>query len=279
MRRRRGLSVIELLVGIVIIAIATGAVARAFSASLDYQNQADRARDRIDARNRFEDRMAELLSGATLTGANTFMISPVSQGAGAQSSSSAPPAPPSEPAPQSILADGSASLTFTSMSDAAPVRYLTSTEPDFSSLNQTFGPQAGVEEVAFSMVPVGNAGLKQGLFLRRQRPADTDPTQGGTETDMNPEVADIRFEFYDGTDWQTTWDSTSDQKGKLPTAIRVTYLLRGDKQPSSFIVRMMAGSPPAAPGSTQQSPGTNNGPTSGAPPSGSPTGTAGGGIP
>jgi type II secretory pathway pseudopilin PulG len=258
MRRFRGMSAVEMMVGIAIIAVATGAVARAFSSGLDYQNLSEKARDRTDARIRFEDRMTRLIRGATLTGANTYLISPVE-------SSDAGVTPPST---QTILAAGSASLMLTSLFDAPTVRYLTSTESDFQILNQTFGPQTGVAEIAFSTIPVGDAGIKQGLFMREQKPSDTDPKQGGTEFDFNPDVLDIRFEFYDGTQWQTAWDTTTDaQKGKLPTAVRVTYVLRGDQQPYSFLVRLMIASPPA-PANPSNSSTTAGAPSSGAPSNG-----------
>jgi type II secretory pathway pseudopilin PulG len=222
------MSSIELLVAITILVIATGAVARAYSASLDYQNHSEKTRERLNAQYRFEDRLTQLISGATLKGANGCFISPVTKSdAGVE-----------QHAATSILAPGSASLVVTSLFDPTPVRYLTSSDNDFQHLNQTYGPMVGTSEVALSLVPVGDAGSKQGLFLRVQRPADSDPKQGGTESDLNPDVEDIRFEFYDGTTWQTTWDSTDTQKGQLPLAVRVTYLLRGDQQPKSFLIRL-----------------------------------------
>ncbi len=227
MRRIRGMSAVELLVAITIVVIATGAVARAFSAGLDYQSRSEKSRDRIDARVRFEDRITRLIGGATLQGANTYFISPISTSdAGVE-----------QHIADSVLATGSASLMLTSLFDATPVHYLTSTDNDFEHLNQTFGPQVGPAEVAFSLIPVGDAGNKKGLFLREQRPCDSDPKQGGAESDLNPEVQDIRFEFYNGAEWQTSWDSTGNEKGKLPSGIRVTYILRGDHQPNSFVVR------------------------------------------
>jgi len=38
-----------------------------------------------------------------------------------------------------------------------------------------------------------------------------------------PEVASIEFQYYDGTEWLTEWDS--DEMGGLPTAVRITVLL------------------------------------------------------
>ena len=38
-----------------------------------------------------------------------------------------------------------------------------------------------------------------------------------------PEVASIEFQYYDGTEWLTEWDS--DEMGCLPTAVRITLLL------------------------------------------------------
>ena len=36
-------------------------------------------------------------------------------------------------------------------------------------------------------------------------------------------VDTLSFEFYDGTDWQTTWDTTTMTTRRLPSAVRVTY--------------------------------------------------------
>jgi hypothetical protein len=118
------------------------------------------------------------------------------------------------------------------------LRYLSNQDQTFEQLNMSFGPIVANSEVSFSMIPVGDAGPKNGLFLREQRPADGDPKQGGIESVMNPLVRDIRFEFFDGTNWQTAWDTTGTQKGSLPNAVRVTYLLNGEKQPRSFLVQL-----------------------------------------
>jgi hypothetical protein len=76
------------------------------------------------------------------------------------------------------------------------------------------------------------------LFLREQRPADSDPTQGGEESLLNPDLRDIRFEFYDGSDWVDSWDSRNDQKGKLPSAVRVSYVLNSESLQRTFIIRL-----------------------------------------
>ena len=166
------------------------------------------------------------------------------------------------------LGAGSTSLVFTG-TESIPPRVLGATSRDFATLNSQYGPVGSAVETALSMTPVGDAGGRTGLFLRTQCPADADLTQGGLEGLISDKLQDIRFQFYDGTQWASTWDSRSaPQKGKLPLEIQVAYLFTGDDQVHSFLVRLPLydSTPPlvAAPATTA---------TGSTPPPGTPGGT------
>lgn len=232
--RRRGITILEMLVATFIVAIAAGAVAKAFVSAMTFEGKFVKAVDVRNARSRFEDSMTGLLSGAELVGGTSYLVSPVTNGAGLQQ------------APEGGgLGPGSASLALTTTSEEMPARYLQATQDgspggawDFESLNQRYGVVGGSSEVVLSTTPSGDAGNKRGLFFREQRPPDSDISQGGKERILDPAVRDIRFEFYDGSDWATSWDSRSTEKDKLPAAIRVTYLYGDDPTPHIFLVRL-----------------------------------------
>ena len=101
----------------------------------------------------------------------------------------------------------------------------------------------GPVEVSISTTAVGNptGNNQSGLFERVQRPSDADATQGGTESLLTPDVDSIGFQFWDGAEWLTSWDTTSTTTGqlnRLPAAVEVTYVLKSDptKTQKTFIV-------------------------------------------
>lgn len=226
--RERGLSLLELLLALVIVAVAMAAVSRTYINGLTFEDRYGRSVQAADVRAHLESRIGRLLAGAELTGASSFLVAPVPNQAAPQGGDSS----------EEVLGVGAPSLTLTTWNDAAPSPYGEETGQDFESLNSRFGPQGGAAEIALSTLPVGDAGPKRGLFLREQRPPDSDVAEGGQEGVLEETVREIRFEFYDGSAWQTSWDSRNGQKDKLPAAIRVTYLLLGDSQPHSFLVRL-----------------------------------------
>jgi hypothetical protein len=110
---------------------------------------------------------------------------------------------------------------------------------DFETLNDQYGPQGGVAEIQLSLTPVGQpASSDTGLFLREQRPADSDSSQGGNESLLMPNVTTIQFEFFDGLQWQETWDTITSGSRRIPSAVRVTYQLTGEDQQRFIIVRL-----------------------------------------
>jgi len=56
---------------------------------------------------------------------------------------------------------------------------------------------------------------------------------------LSPDVQSIGFEFYDGTQWVGSWDTTAAGQRRLPAAIRVSYKLTADPNTTHvFVVRL-----------------------------------------
>jgi prepilin-type N-terminal cleavage/methylation domain-containing protein len=221
--RSRGVTLLELLVTVAIVAVLAGGIANAFSAGLRYERNSQAAREVEESKIRFEDRLASLLRSAVLsadaTDATSYFVGSLA-GDGGQNGS----------------AD---TLQFITRGQKLPGALLAS-QDDFETINENFGPQGGTSEIQLSTTPVGDASDKQGLFLREQRPADGDPTQGGLENLLDASVRSIGFEFYDGTQWQQTWDSRTETQPRLPAAIRVSYTIDGEdaNTPHVLVVRL-----------------------------------------
>jgi len=224
--KRRAFTLVELLVAITIIGIVTVALTRAYTLGIDFGQRIDASREIEAKRLLLESRLRALLECAWLSDNETdpysFFVASVGGSAAAGGGNTG---------------GGDAdTITFTAADLAPPAAYLNSTD-DFETLNELYGPQGGVTEVALSLTAYGEAGENTGLFLRQQRPADGDPTQGGFEEVVDPDVEAIRFEFYDGQQWATDWDSGVAGLRRLPAAVRVFYTLTGAAE-RSFIVRI-----------------------------------------
>lgn len=229
MRRRgqAGLTLIELMISLGIMVLIGLGTVFAYDAAVKFETD---TRPRITAANRFrriETKIATYLRRAYLGGATggsapTYFVASAS----GQSTWSAG------------LGDLADSLVFTSTGVSPSDVYL-QTEDEFEDLNSEFGPQGGVIEVAFAPVPYGDAGDQAGPFLRTQRPADGDPTQGGWESVLDPDLAGLSFEFWDGTTWVPEWDSNAMTPPRLPAAVRVSYALVGEEDMvKTFVVRV-----------------------------------------
>jgi hypothetical protein len=218
--RIRAVTLIELLVAIAMTVVIIGALTRAYVVSLDYDSKIRTSRDQDDRYRLFEDKVTGLLQNAYLSADATDSTSYFIAGdpAGNQGSG-----------PVDIV-------TFTTTSSRIPGSVLESTA-DWESLNDSVGPQGGVSEISVSTTAVGDPGDKQGLFERQQTPSDGDPTQGGKESVLNPDVSQIQFQFFDGLEWTDAWDTRQGQR-RLPAAVQVTYSLNGDDNQRSFIVRL-----------------------------------------
>ena len=220
--KNRGITFLELIVAFAVTAIILPAIITAFSYGLRYQAGVQVTTAAAAANIRLEEKIRKLISSAMLTSdttdTNSYFV--LTQSSGSQSN----------------LGD---SLVFTGFGEAPPGSVLgTAVTDDFQTLNDQAGPQGGLEEVSLSLTAVGDVGDKTGLFLREQRPPDSDPTQGGLESLMDPDVQSLTFECYDGQTWQQSWDTRSGSR-RLPAAVRVTYVLRQDPATQHvFVVRL-----------------------------------------
>ena len=230
--RQRGLTLIELLVVMVITAILASAIGHAFTAELTLQRVQETRRAQTDRSEALEREITRLLQGAKLSAAATTAATPAMPTA---ATTAIPTAAGTTAATETTtyfwgLAESGANdlgcdrLTFTTTAPAIPMAALGSTD-DFETQQQARGPVGGLAEVSLCTTAVGDAGGRRGLFERIQRPSDSDPSQGGTETDLDFQVDRIGFQFWDGLEWVTTWSMTSPPR--LPAAVRVSYTLQG----------------------------------------------------
>lgn len=217
-RAVRAFTLIELLIVVAIMGILITAVSYGFVAGLDLERRQAKAQLQRDQVARAEQRITSLLQSTYLSGdandTSTFFVGQT-EGDG-------------------VL--GADRLTFTTTGPGLPLVTLDSTD-DFETQNQNQGPVGGVTEISYAMTAVGDPGDRTGLFERIQRPADGDPTQGGTEAVLASQIESIGFQFYSGTDWVDVWDTTSGER-RLPAAVKVRYTLTDDpaKTEHSFIV-------------------------------------------
>ncbi|GAB4459647.1 MAG: hypothetical protein OHK0029_22470 [Armatimonadaceae bacterium] len=200
-----GVTLLELLIAVALMSVITAAVTYAFIAGLDLERLQQQRRTLQEQDFALEQRIKQVLRGAKLsedeTDLNTYFIG-------------------------ETLADsgdlGCDQITFTTTSPGVPLAAQAS-EDDFETQNTQRGPVGGVAEVSLGMTPVGDAGEDGGLFERLQRPSDGDPTQGGTETLLDPDIRQIGFQFWNGTEWVTEWDTVNGAERRLPMAVRVSY--------------------------------------------------------
>ncbi len=217
---RAGISLLELLVVLVMMGFLTYALTYAFTGSIDVQRRQAQRQSEQNPTARVERRITRLLNEAILSEDTadrmTYFVA-ATEGDGAL---------------------GADRLTFTSTALGLPLTTQQSTD-DFETQHEARGPQGGITEVSLSTTAVGDAGSNTGLFERLQTPADGDVTQGGRESLLESAVTSIGFEFYDGTQWVTAWDTTEEGgTRRLPAAVRVSYTLATDtqNQTHSFVV-------------------------------------------
>ncbi len=209
MKREAGLTLLELLTTVVMMGLITIALTMALTASTRYAEELPGRREAATRRLRFELDLSDLLRMAYISSTEgdmrTYFVA----------------------VSQSGQVEQADTLVFTTLAHSVSGAYFDARDADFEELNRRFGPQGGLAEVAISLVPVGETSLS-GIFLRTQRPPDGDITQGGTERVLAEDVSELRFEFFDGETWQTTWD-TREGARRIPGAVRVYYRFAGEE--------------------------------------------------
>jgi prepilin-type N-terminal cleavage/methylation domain-containing protein len=254
---KRAFTLLELLISITLIAVVAAGITGILSICLGYNDKLRANRSTELNRKIFEDRMTDLIHRIYIdpnsnTSATTFFVGQTGMGV--------PPGQTVQPG-QTISATGTNTsgtqtgqtsapsgvggssgnadtLMFTTIGRKPRAAFLASTD-DFETNNQHFGPQGGVTEYSVSLTPVGDPKGKTGLIVREQIPADQDATQGGYESILEPDISRITYEFFDGTTWQTSWNTFNQTTRQLPNAIRVTYSLTGDKTDHVFVVGVL----------------------------------------
>jgi prepilin-type N-terminal cleavage/methylation domain-containing protein len=261
MRKNFGFTLLELLISVTIMAAVTVGCVEVISVGLGYNEHLRSGRATEQNRMRFEDRMTDLIQHIYVdpvnnSNASTYFV--------AQTGMGVPPGQTVQPGETisatttgttaggatgtttGTTAGASATSSGSSGSDADTMMFtiigrkpsaaaLASTD-DFETNNQNFGPQGGITECSVSLTPVGDPQGKTGLILRQQIPADQDATQGGYEQIIEPDITHISYEFFDGTNWDSTWNTFEQTTRQLPNAVRVTYGLTGESVDHVFIV-------------------------------------------
>jgi Tfp pilus assembly protein PilE len=209
-RRQAGTTLLELMIVLIMSAILAGALAYAYGAEARLQELSEARAATTDKTDAMEREIRRLLQGARLststTDTTTYFQGVTDAGATTEL--------------------GTNRITFTTTAPGIPMAAMGSTD-DFATQQQNTGPVGGLAEVSLGTGPVGNPGDLTGLFERMQRPSDADPTQGGMEWDLDPDIASIGFQFWDGLEWISTWDTTQGTR-RMPGAVQVSYTLTND---------------------------------------------------
>ena len=212
------MTLIELMVVLGITVLLLASIGFAYGSGMQFQQRVPQLDAEVRRVAQFEDHLRRIVEGAYLTSDATDVTSYFE----AISNNGDQTAPDT--------------LVFTTLGAGPNAAFLQSTD-EFETLNQKFGPQGGLAEVGISTVPVGSSPVENALYVRTQRPADGDPTQGGLESVLIDNVESFSFEFFDGTEWVTEWDSVTQQR-RLPAAVRFTYRFIGDDQDRELTVRL-----------------------------------------
>ena len=242
--RQRGITLVELMLALACTALLCAAMLNAYSMAIKVPPALRVSQAAIDAQAMFKDKITDLLhhvyvlnNGAniavTANGQRTYFTtnpqsatSGLTQASGTQGQSG------------SGGGGGTSELVFTVLGEATSNAALQDASNDFTQQNAARGPEGGIVEYQIGLTPVGAPpSSKKGVYIREQRPADTDPTQGGYEWLLLPDIDNLLFEFWDGTQWLQSWDTTTQAPVRLPAAVRVSYGKGADIR-TVFVVRI-----------------------------------------
>lgn len=205
-QREAGLTLIELLVAMGIGGIIVAASAVAFRAGVDHLYFSQRVLQAEQSKSDWTSGLRQSLSCALVSSdandAKSFFIAS------------------SDDASSDL---GATRITFTSGHSYIPGGSLDA-DLTFDDVHETYGPLGGLAEYSYGTVATGDAGNASGLFERVQRPVDADPLQGGFESLVSAEVSEVGFQFWDGSEWLSEWDSRSGTR-RIPAAVKVQYRL------------------------------------------------------
>jgi prepilin-type N-terminal cleavage/methylation domain-containing protein len=131
---------------------------------------------------------------------------------------------------------GATRITFTSGYSYIPGGSL-GADLTFDDVHDTYGSLGGLAEFSYGTVATGEAGDATGMFERVQRPVDADPLQGGFESLISSDISEVGFQFWDGSQWLSEWDSRSGTR-RLPAVVKVLYRLTDEstEQLHQFVV-------------------------------------------
>ncbi|MBC8138947.1 MAG: prepilin-type N-terminal cleavage/methylation domain-containing protein [Fibrella sp.] len=216
-RATRGLTLIEILVAATLSVILLSALSYAFVAGVDMERRHNSRRAEGNRQEIVETRLTEMIRGAKLSGDETDLLTYFR----------------GESTGNENTELGCDRLTFTTAAPSVPLSAVANTD-DFETQTEARGPLGGIAEVSLGTTAVGQVpDDRAGLFERIQRPSDGNATQGGIETLLTADVAEIGFQFWDGTQWAINWNTTAGER-RLPAAVKVSYILRsGDGQENS----------------------------------------------
>jgi prepilin-type N-terminal cleavage/methylation domain-containing protein len=225
--RQRGLTLLELMITLALSVILTVVISSAVGQEMREQIAIDTQRANVDQTSGMEQELTQTISGALLDPT-------VTAAAATTATTAAAPAPTPSTYFQSVN-DGSQSssggdgrLTITT-TVPVPLAAIGNLNDDWPTQQTTYGPVGGPVEISFGVNPVGSPpNGETGLFERIQHPGDGDPTQGGTERLLDTDVTSIGFQFWDGAEWDPSWDTTTMTTPTLPQAVQVTYRLKSD---------------------------------------------------
>ena len=216
--KRRGLTLVELLVVLGINGLLVTAIVAAYQVGMRFQQNVPQAEVQFQADLDFERRLETLFQAAYLSNDDadftTYFLMYASGGNLAE--------------PDTLV------MTCVGI---PPIGAFLNSEEEFEDLNDQFGPQGGIVEISISTLPVGDAPVDQGVFLRIQAPSDGDFTQGGYESVLREDIIELRVYFFDGVEWIEEWDTFTGQR-RLPAAILVEYQLEDEEDQRSFVVRL-----------------------------------------